>query len=200
MQSDVIGAHSHADLRMSALERLTGQAGSHETRQNSSGALRVLYELASSPSTAASALALLHELQVHQVELDLQDEELRRTCAELEATLLRRMQIYDFAPFGFFTVDRSTVLRELNLTGAGMLGSERDHLLGRVLDSFLTPHSAHALHTMLTRLSTGTQREFGALELVAGRSVNASVNRDPDGQNFLVAFALVAAHEGSATG
>ncbi len=98
MSGDVIGAQSHADLRLSALKRLTGQAGSHETRLDASAAFGVLYELASSPSTAASALALLHELQVYQVELELQDEELRRSRAELEATLMRQVQIYDFAP------------------------------------------------------------------------------------------------------
>jgi hypothetical protein len=74
------------DLRRRALAQLRVPAGSHEARLNSSAALGVLHELASSPSTAEAALALLHELQVHQVELDLQDEELRRSRAELEAT------------------------------------------------------------------------------------------------------------------
>jgi PAS domain S-box-containing protein len=196
MSSDVVGARKQADLRLSALKRLTGQTGSHETRLDSSAAFRALYELATSPSTAPSALALLHELQVYQVELDLQDEELRRSRAELEVALMRQVQLYDFAPVGFFTVDRSTVLRELNLTAAGMLGSERDQLLGRTLDSFLAPQSAHALHTMLTRLRDDAPTEVGALQLRAGRSVNASVNRDPDGLNFLVAFVRVAEHEG----
>ncbi len=188
MSGDVIGAQSHADLRLSALKRLTGQAGSHETRLDASAAFGVLYELASSPSTAASALALLHELQVYQVELELQDEELRRSRAELEATLMRQVQIYDFAPVGIFTVDRSTALRELNLTAAGMLGSERDQLLGRTLDSFLAPQSAHALHAMLAGPSGSSPSESGTLQLVSGRNVHASVNRDPDGRNFLVAL------------
>ncbi len=199
MSGNVIGARNQADLRLSALKRLTGQTGSHETRLDSSAALRVLYELASSPSTASSALALLHELQVHQVELDLQDEELRTSRAELEAALMRQVQLYDFAPVGFFTVDRSTVLRELNLTAAGLLGFERDQLLGRTLDSFLAPQSARALHTMLTRLSEDVPTEVGTLQLGGGRSVNASVNRDPDGLNFLVAFINVAGQAGNLT-
>ena len=199
MPGNVIGAWNQADLRLSALKRLTGQTASQETRLNSSAALGVLYELASSPSTASSALALLHELQVHQVELDIQDEELRRSRTELEAALMRQMQLYDFAPVGFFTVDRSTVLRELNLTAAGMLGSERDSLLGRTLDSFLAPQSARALHKMLTRLSDDVPTEIGALQLGTGRSVTASINRDPDGRNFLVAFANVAEHQANPT-
>jgi len=198
MSGNVIGARNQADLRLSALKRLTGQTASNETRLNSAAALRALYELASSPSTASSALALLHELQVHQVELDLQDEEMRRSREELEAAQMRQVQRYDFAPVGAFAVDRSTVLLELNLTAAGMLGSERDQLVGRTLDSFLAPQSAHALHMMLTRLNDGVvATAVGALQLGTGRSVHASVNRDPDGRNFLVAFANVAEHEGN---
>src|ERR1700722_4667944 len=155
MMTELNGADSQAGLRLRALQRLTGQNGSHDVRLNASAAFRVLYDLASSPSTSAAALALLHELQVHQVELDLQDEELRRSRAELEATLIRQVRMYDFAPVGCFTVDRSTALRALNLPAAGMLGSERDQLLGRSLDSFLAPNSARTLHAMLTRLSDG---------------------------------------------
>src|SRR5450755_3268026 len=150
MRNDLIKAQSQADLRLRALQRLTGNNGSHDARLNGSAALQVLHDLASSPSTGAAALALLHELQVYQVELDLQDEELRRSRAELEMSLSRQAQLYDFAPVGCFTVDRSTALRELNLTAASMLGAERDRLLGRSLDSFLAAQSARALHAMLT--------------------------------------------------
>jgi PAS domain S-box-containing protein len=195
---DLNGSESQASLRLRALQRLTGQNGSHEARLNASTAFRVLYDLASSPSTSAAALALLHELQVHQVELDLQDEELRRSCTELEAILSRQLQLYDFAPVGCVTVDRRTVLRELNLTAANMLGSERDRLLGRSLDSFLAPQSLRALHAMLTGLSNGSATAVEALQLVAGcgapRQVHASASRDPDGQHFLVAFVDVAEH------
>ncbi len=130
MSDTLIHAESEANLRLRALRRLAGENGSHEERLNAAAAFRVLHELASSPSTSASALALLHELQVYQVELDLQEEELRRSRAELEATLIRQVQLYDFAPVGCFTVDPNTVLRELNLTAASMLDAERGQLLG----------------------------------------------------------------------
>jgi PAS domain S-box-containing protein len=196
MSGNLIEAESQAELRLRALQRLTGKSGSHDARLNASAAFRVLHDLASSPSTSAAALALLHELQVYQVELDLQDEELRRSRAELETTLIRQVQLYDFAPVGCFTVDRNTVLRELNLTAASMLGSERDQLLGRTLDSFLAPQSARALHAMLMGISDGAAAEVGALQLLARgrtpRSVHASANRDPGGEHFLVAFVDVA--------
>jgi PAS domain-containing protein len=198
MSSNLIEAESEPDLRLRALQRLTGKSGSHDGRLNGSAAFRVLHDLASSPSTSAAALALLHELQVYQVELDLQDEELRRSRAELEATLIRQVQLYDFAPVGCLTVDRTTVLRELNLTAANMLGSERDQLLGWALDSFLAPQSAHALHVMLTGVSEGATTKVDALQLLtrrgAPRLVHASANRDPDGEHFLIALVDVARH------
>src|ERR1700724_1622859 len=192
MSSDLLGAENQGDLRLRALQRLTGTNGSHDARLNASTAFRVLHDLASSPSTGAAALALLHELQVYQVELDLQDDELRRSRAELEGTLIRQVQLYDFAPVGCFTVDRSTALRELNLAAASMLGSERDQLLGRTLDSFVAPPSVRALHAMLASVGNGAPTEVNALQLLARRGaprrVHASANRDPDGQHFLVAF------------
>jgi PAS domain S-box-containing protein len=187
---------NQADLRLRALQRLTGKNGSHDERLNASAAFGVLHDLASSPSTSAAALALLHELQVYQVELDLQHEEIRRSRAELETTLIRQVQLYDFAPVCCFTVDRNTGLRELNLTAASMLGSERDQLLGRPLDSFLAPHSARALHAMLTGVSNGSPTEVDALRLSTlnggPRRVHASASRDPEGEHFLVAFVGVA--------
>jgi PAS domain S-box-containing protein len=196
MTTDTNGAEGQASLRLRALQRLTGHNGSDDARLNASTAFRVLYDLASSPATSAAALALLHELQVHQVELDLQDEELRRSCTELEEILIRQVQLYDYAPVGCVTVDRSTVLRELNLTAANMLGSERDRLLGRTFESFLLPQSLRTLHSMLAGVSNGAPTEVAALQLLAGggapRSVHASASRDPGGQYFLVAFVDVA--------
>jgi PAS domain S-box-containing protein len=134
----------------------------------------------------------LHELQVHQVELELQEEELRRSRSEMEATLYRQLQLYDFAPVGCLTVDRTSELREVNLTAAGMLGCERSQLLGRSLISFLGPESASVLRAMLARLSEGEPTTLGTLQLAVGqgalRSVHASATRDPGGQHFLVAF------------
>jgi PAS domain-containing protein len=199
MSSNLNGFESQADLRRRALQRLTGTNGPHDARLNASSAFRVLHDLASSPSTGAAALALIHELQVYQVELDLQDEELRRSRAELESTLIRQVQLYDFAPVGCLTVDRGALLRELNLTAATMLGCERDELLGRTLDSFLEPQSARALHAMLARLSDGAPREVEILQLLPGRaptrSVHACANRDPDGEQFLVALIDAATKE-----
>jgi hypothetical protein len=99
----------------------------------------VLHALASSPQTATDALTLLHELQVHQVELDLQAQELHESRAELESTLRRQIELYDHQPVGCFTVDSRCILHELNLTGADMLGVARDAAFGLPLTPSSVP-------------------------------------------------------------
>jgi PAS domain-containing protein len=196
MASNVSGPESERDLRLRALAKLEVQHDPHDKRLDAAAALGVLHDLVSSPSTAGAALTLLHELQVYQVELDLQHEELRRSRTELETTLARQEKLYEFAPVGYVTVDRGAVLRELNLTAAGMLNFERDQLLGRSLDSFLEPQSARTLHATLERLDSGAAQELLALQLVSAHaaplSVHACATRDPDGRHFLIALMNVA--------
>jgi PAS domain S-box-containing protein len=180
-----------ADLRSRALAHLTEPGAQPRVRTDASAALGVLYELASSPSTAPNALALLHGLQVHQVEVDLQDEELRRSRVELETALNRQVHLYDSAPVAYFTVDRNTVRSELNLPGASLLGFDREFLLGRSLDSFLTPDSVRMLHAMLERVTKGAA-EVADLQLRGQdgrtRRVHAAARRDPAGECFLIAW------------
>jgi PAS domain-containing protein len=196
MNSSSDHTQRHATLRSLAVARLTGTGAPTRVRADASDALRVLFELASSPSTAASALALLHELQVHQVEVDLQDEELSRSRIELETSLKRQLDLYEFAPVGYVTIDQHTTLRELNHAAAALLDLEHGVLLGRALDGCLTSDSAQTLRAMLERLSAGCLREFADLELQgpAGRRrcVHASAGLDPAGGGYLVALMEVA--------
>lgn len=178
------------NLRLQALERVAGVSKPTDPRANPSTALAVLHNMALSPATAADSLKLLHELQVHQVELDLQEEELHRSVAELEAALYRQAQLYDFAPASSFTVDRATILSELNRTGALMLGSDRDSVLGRALDSFLEPASGRALHAVLARVAGGAERVGCELRFAARdgapHAAYAAVGPDPSGKGFLI--------------
>src|SRR4029078_1523941 len=85
-------------------------------------------------SGAADAQRALHDLQVHQVELEMQNRELRETEGLLEESRSRYADLYDFAPVGYCTLDLEGRITEINLSGAAMLGSPRDRFINRLLE------------------------------------------------------------------
>jgi len=84
---------------------------------------------------------LVHELLVHQIELELQNEELRESQLELADSRDCFNDLYDFAPVGYVTLDRDTKIVQANLTAVSMLGVTRARLLGRKFTGFITPES-----------------------------------------------------------
>lgn len=85
---------------------------------------------------------LLHELQVQRIELEMQNDELRRAQIALEESRDRYLDLYDFAPVGYLTLTREALIAEINLTGATLLGEERGKLLQRRF-SVLVPADQH---------------------------------------------------------
>jgi PAS domain-containing protein len=181
-----------AALRSRAASRLTGPASTKGSTARAADALTVLHALASSPETAADALALLHELQVHQVELDLQGQEMQESRAELESALRRQIELYDFQPVGSFTVDATLVMYELNRTGAEMLGIARDDAYGMPLDAFLCAESARRLRSAVSKADAGSAPLSHRLTLRpkdrSEHAVLARIARDPAAQRYLVSL------------
>ena len=87
----------------------------------------------------ADSRKLLNELQVHQIELEMQNEELRRTQLELEVSREKYYDLYDLAPVGYFSLDQTSQILEVNLKGASMVGMERRLLVKKRFTQFIVP-------------------------------------------------------------
>ncbi len=83
--------------------------------------------------------ALVHELQVHQIELEMQNEELKRSKLETEVALEKYSNLYDFAPLGLLALDEHRLIHEINLAGAKLLGVERRYLSNMPFIFFIVP-------------------------------------------------------------
>jgi PAS domain S-box-containing protein len=110
-----------------------------------------------SPRTDEATQRLVHELEVHQIELEMQNEELRRAREELTLSRKKYTDLYDFAPSGYFTFDANGVIREVNLTGAQLLGMERRLLANKPFISFIA--DADGKEIFSSHLETVLQRQ-----------------------------------------
>ena len=96
-----------------------------------------LAQAAPGKEPARSAAELLHELQVHQIELEMQNETLRQAQIALEQSRDRYADLYEYASVGYLTLSNVGLITEINLTGATMFGAQRSNLLNRRLDAYI---------------------------------------------------------------
>jgi formate hydrogenlyase transcriptional activator len=89
------------------------------------------------PRSKENTLRLVHELEVHQIELEMQNAELKRAQEELELSRNKYVELYDFAPVGYFTSDAEGKILEVNLTGAKLMGVERQGLIKKSFAVFI---------------------------------------------------------------
>ena len=108
---------------------------------------------------------LVHELQIHQVELDMQNEELRQSQGETEAALAKYADLYDSAPIGYFTFNPQGVILEANLTGVRLLGVERGSLLGTPFLPHVVPAFRPEFRAHLQKVFATQARQFCTLQL-----------------------------------
>jgi PAS domain S-box-containing protein len=129
--------------------------------------------LASNPSLKAEGkmadpVQLIHELQVHQVEVEMQREHLARALEESEALRKKYQQLYDLAPVGFFSLSRVGEILEVNRGGEKMLGLPYGKLVGRLLQDFFTDKSLTELERLI-RTASETEKEVSAKYLLVDR-------------------------------
>jgi PAS domain S-box-containing protein len=125
----------------------------------------------------SDVLKLLHELQVHQIELEMQSLELKR--ANLRAAELateKYVELYDFAPSGYFTLSKSGVIINLNLFGSQLLGKDRSSLKNRFFSSYVDDNYKSEFNYFLERVS------------VSNAKVNCELVLKSDNQNKICVF------------
>ena len=102
---------------------------------------------------------MIHELRVHQIELKMQNEELRRIQEELEEARDRYSHLYDFAPVGYLTVNEKGIVEGANLTFATLMGMERSAVVGKPFGRFIQREDQDVYYLNCQRLL-----ESGALQ------------------------------------
>ena len=127
---------------------------------------------------------LLHELQVHQIELEMQNAELRQARDALEAALENYTDLYDFAPSGYFTLAPTGAILRANLTGATLLGIERSRLQGQLFERLVSNEGRPAFQAFLKHVFADPAKQAGDFELACPgqppRSVNLEAQSSPD--------------------
>ncbi len=110
--------------------------------------------------------SVIEDLQIHQIELEMQNEELRRTQLELEDARDKYLDLYDFAPVGYFTISDKGMILEANLTGADMLGVERGLLIGKPFSKFIDRNDQDIFYHHHRKLIATKDRQTCELRLV----------------------------------
>ena len=180
------------NLRERAKTLLQAHGAGIGVAKDASAALRVLFDLAASPSTAHDALALLHELQVHQVELDLQNEELLSSRAELEAACDRQMLLRDASPGAQLVLDVNGCVIEGNALAHQHLHASGPTLEGKALTGWLAAADVPRVQAWLTQALTRQEAMSLALTLHVpghdGRAVVAAARANPLAPGLLLAW------------
>ena len=109
-------------------------------------------------SIETDAIKLLHELQVHQIELEMQNEELIQANETAETALRKYTMLYDFAPMGYFTLDPEGNINELNFTGAELLGDKRFSLVNSNFRLYLTEDSRLIFEKFFTKVHSNKNK------------------------------------------
>jgi len=112
-------------------------AGAADLRKRAEAQARAAEPVSLSTQTPEAIEQLIHELRVHQIELEMQNEELRKAQAEIEAGRVRYFDLYDLAPVGYATVSEKGLILEANLTVTTLLGVKRGALIKQPLTRFI---------------------------------------------------------------
>lgn len=115
----------------------------------------------------AETLKLIHELEVHQIELEMQNEELLMAKEQSELATEKFTELYDFAPSGYFTLSKEGKVIDVNLTGANMLGKERSKLRNGQFGFFVSDDTKNIFNLFIEKIFTSKVRESCEVNLLS---------------------------------
>ena len=115
----------------------------------------------------ADIQTLIHELQVYQIELQLQNEQLIQTRSTTEQWLEKYTDLYDFAPISYFTLDKNNTILQVNLTGAQLLNVDRSLLIGRHFGCYVALDSQSTFNIFIETAYRSSERVICELQLIA---------------------------------
>ncbi len=135
---------------------------------------------------------LVHELEVHQIELEMQNAELRHARYEMETALEKFTDLYEFAPVGYFTLDQNGVINAVNLAGASLVGGVRSTLIGRHFGQLVAAEYRSVFTGFLGEVLTCQIKESCEVALTNGGSqpviVQIEAMSTASGQEFRLAL------------
>jgi len=143
-----------------------------ELRHRAEARLRGRPARAGGPRSRLETARMLYELEVHQIELEMQNAELHEARDRSETLLEKYTDLYDFAPVGYFSLDEQGQILEVNLTGAALLGTERSLLIKRRLLSFMLPASQPLFLAFLKRIFSETGKQVCEAALLRKDAAN----------------------------
>jgi PAS domain S-box-containing protein len=173
-------------IRESAMEKSKGNPNRSILRQRAEKRLSET-RIEQQHLKNADLRKLIHELQVHQIELEMQNEELQRAQTELEDSRNKYSDLYDFAPVAYFTLDSIGLIVEVNITGSTLLGMERGCLIKRHFLDFIHPDYRTRFSTYIQGVLLQNRSQSDELLLICNEGserwafIESIPHRDPDG-------------------
>lgn len=167
-QPDTAELHRRAEARYKKMQREQGK-------------------IVATSISAVDAQRLIQELQIHQIELEMQQEELLRAQEELEASRLCYFDLYDLAPVGYFTISEQGIIIEANLTAATLLGVARGELDRQSLTRFILKEDQNISYRHLKKLFETGEQQMCEMRMLKNNGapfwvrVDATIAQDAEG-------------------
>ncbi len=143
-------------------------------RRKAEQKLKTVQQTARSTERETDLKKLLHELQVHQIELEMQNEELRQANETAAKALEKYTMLFDLSPMGYYTLDSEGTIRDLNFTGAEILREKRFSLIDSNFKLFLSEDSKLSFNNFLKKVFTSNAKESCEVILDYGKKPSRS--------------------------